>query len=52
MKMGNQYRGLQADEFEFLTDTLREKAEKEREVVDKDNAELQTYREYVVRQRI
>lgn len=45
MKLGNQYRGLQADEFEFLTEKQREKAEKEREVREKDMAELQSYRE-------
>lgn len=49
MKLGNQYRGLQTDEYEFLQDKLRETAEKEREVAEKDNAELQSYRECVGR---
>lgn len=45
MKLGNQYRGLHADEFDFLSGKLREQQEKEKRVKEQDNAELMEYRE-------
>lgn len=47
MKLGNQYRGLHADEYDFLSEKMKEQRDKERRVKDQDNAEVMEYREYV-----
>lgn len=48
MKLGNQYRGLHADEYDFLSEKMREQRDKERLLKDQDNAEVLEYRECVI----
>lgn len=45
MKLGNQYRGLDTEELNFLNDRMKEKHAKEQKEKAEDNVELQSYRE-------
>jgi hypothetical protein len=47
MKLSNQYRGLDTEEYGFLAARAREQREKERQVADEESREIASYREYV-----
>ncbi|KAK4687979.1 hypothetical protein P7C73_g2122, partial [Tremellales sp. Uapishka_1] len=45
MKLGNQYRGLQTEELNFLADKAKERKEAERKLEEKESAEVREFRE-------
>jgi hypothetical protein len=47
MKLSNQYRGLDTEEYGFLAARAREQREKERQVADEESRGIASYREYV-----
>jgi hypothetical protein len=47
MKLSNQFRGLEADELQFLDEVAKEKKDKERMVKEQESEELRAFK-YVV----
>jgi hypothetical protein len=45
MKLSNQYRGLDAEEYGFLAARAKEQREKEQQVAEEENREIAQYRE-------